>query len=62
MEAGGSHFCALPLLHSRALVSTGGELLHMSGILLFVAATQRIVLDCLALEARGLVFLCPMEL
>ena len=62
METGGYHLGSLFLLFFRTSVSPGRELLHMSGILLFVAATQRIVLDCLALEARGLVFLCPMEL
>lgn len=58
--ASGHHLHALFLPHSRAPESPRGELLHMSGALVFtpgdpsfVAATQGTPLDCLALEARG---------
>lgn len=43
-------------------VSPGEELVHMSGALVFVAATQGTPLGYLALEARGAGILGPMGL
>lgn len=73
------YLCALTLLCSRAPLSPRGEILHIPGTLFIfvclfcflsddrvsVAATQRIPLDHLPLEARvgeGLAFLGTMEL
>lgn len=56
------HLHAVPQLHFRAPISTRVELLRASGALVFVTATQGVTLDCLALVARGLVFLGPTGL
>lgn len=51
--ASGHQLCALPFLCPRVPVSPGGELLHVSGALVFVAVTQGISLDHLTLDPRG---------
>lgn len=48
------HPGTLPLPHSRAPVSPGRELLHVSGVPIFVAAAQGTALCHLALVASGL--------
>ena len=53
IPASGHHLGALPLLHCRASLSPGGELLHVPGAPGFIAATQGMPLDHLALWARG---------
>lgn len=57
-----AYICALSLPCSRAPVSPGGECLCISGTLIFVAATQRMPLDHLALVPGGLMFLDPTRL
>lgn len=46
------HLCTFTLTHFRTPGSLGREFLHASCALIFMAATNRMSLDCLALEAR----------
>lgn len=50
------------LLHSRAPVSPGRQLLYASDALIFVAASQGTPLDCLVQRPGDLVFQGPMGL
>ena len=62
----GHHLCALPLPRSRAPVSLGRDLLHMSGVPVFTSGaqsvTQGITLDHLALVAKRAYTCCPIGL
>lgn len=61
-KAGKRCLHTLPLPYFRMPVSPRGELLYMSGDLVFVTATRKTLLGHLALEARGACVLSPVRL
>ena len=52
--------CSSPMLQNTSISQRGD--LYASGALVFVAATQGTIFDCLSLEARGLMVLGPTGL